>query len=45
VSDEAQFQGPARCDMNPRWNQAGNALCVDAVSNEGTRQLHVVPVK
>jgi hypothetical protein len=43
MGDEAQFQGPARCDLNPRWNHAGNALCVDAVSVEGTRQLHVVP--
>ncbi|HUG10552.1 MAG TPA: hypothetical protein VMM36_06040 [Opitutaceae bacterium] len=44
MSDEAFFQGLGRCDLNPRWNQAGNALCVDAVGIEGTRQLHIVPV-
>jgi hypothetical protein len=44
MSDEVQFHGPARCDLNPRWNHGGNTLCVDAVGAEGTRQLHVVPV-
>ena len=44
MGDEAQFQGPARCDLNPRWNHTGTALCVDAIGIEGTRQLHIVPV-
>lgn len=45
VADDALFQGPGRCDMNPRWNHAGSALCVDAVGIEGTRQLHIVPAE
>ncbi|HEY5551208.1 MAG TPA: hypothetical protein VIK52_04930 [Opitutaceae bacterium] len=43
-SDEALFHGPSRCDLNPRWNHAGNALCIDAVGIEATRQLHIVSV-
>lgn len=39
--DDAHFRGPARCDLNPRWNAGGNAICVDAIGPEGTRQLHV----
>jgi hypothetical protein len=42
--EEGLFVGTTRCDLSPRWNRAGNALCVDAIDAEGTRQLHIVQV-
>jgi hypothetical protein len=42
--DDSLFVGTTRCDLSPRWNRAGNALCIDAIDGEGTRQLHVVNV-
>ncbi len=34
--------GDLRCDLHPRWNRTGDAVCVDALAADGTRQLHVV---
>jgi hypothetical protein len=42
--EESLFVGAGRCDLSPRWNRAGNALCIDAIGAEGTRQLHIVPL-
>jgi len=42
--DESAFVGTTRCDLSPRWNRAGDALCIDAIDAEGTRQLHIVNV-
>ncbi|MBM3744865.1 MAG: hypothetical protein FJW34_03600 [Acidobacteria bacterium] len=41
---EQRFQsGDLRCDLHPRWDRTGTAVCVDALdSRDGTRQLHVV---
>jgi len=35
-----RFKGPLRCDLHPRWNRAGNQVCVDSV-HEGSRQLYL----
>ena len=32
---------PLRCDLHPRWNRAGNRVCVDSLC-DGTRQMYVV---
>ena len=39
---EKRFMGGAvRCDLHPRWNRPGTAICVDALAAAaGTRQLH-----
>jgi hypothetical protein len=36
------LSGDLRCDLHPRWDRAGGAVCVDALASDGTRQLHVV---
>jgi len=37
------LRGPLRCDLHPRWNRTGDAICIDALEPvNGTRQLHVV---
>jgi len=36
------ISGHLRCDFHPRWNQAGDAICFDAIEQKnGTRQLHI----
>lgn len=43
---EPRFLGSdLRCDLHPRWNHTGDAICVDALAADGTRQLHVVRVE
>jgi len=37
------ISGDLRCDLHPRWNRTGDALCIDALASDGTRQLHVGP--
>jgi hypothetical protein len=32
-----------RCDLHPRWNRSGDAICIDSV-HEGERQMYVVDV-
>ncbi|MAS36361.1 MAG: hypothetical protein CL610_20315 [Anaerolineaceae bacterium] len=36
--------GDLRCDLHPRWNRDGTAICVDAQAPDRTRQLHIVNV-
>jgi hypothetical protein len=36
------FGGELRCDLHPRWDRTGTAICFDALESNGwTRQLHV----
>jgi hypothetical protein len=36
------FGGDLRCDLHPRWNRTGTAICFDALETRTwTRQLHV----
>lgn len=38
--------GDLRCDLHPRWNRTGDAICFDAIEPaDGTRQLHVAEVE
>jgi Tol biopolymer transport system component len=40
------MSGDLRCDLHPRWNRAGNAVCFDALETKGwTRQLHVAQLE
>jgi hypothetical protein len=40
------MSGDLRCDLHPRWNRAGNAICFDALETKGwTRQLHVAQLE
>ncbi|WP_025598940.1 hypothetical protein [Burkholderia sp. WSM2230] len=32
-----------RCDLHPRWNHNGSAVCIDSV-HEGARQMYVIDV-
>jgi len=38
-----QYRGEIRCDLHPRWNRAGTAVCFDSV-HEGQRQMYVMDV-
>jgi len=34
--------GNVRCDLHPRWNRTGDAVCFDSMDTSSwTRQLHV----
>lgn len=37
----AYANGDTRCDLHPRWRSSGDAICFDAISADGTRQLHI----
>jgi hypothetical protein len=37
--------GDLRCDLHPRWNRSGDAICFDALDKNGVRQLHVATAK
>ena len=37
--------GDLRCDLHPRWNRTGDAICFDALDKNGTRQLHIATLK
>lgn len=36
--------GPLRCDLHPRWNRAGNQVCVDSL-HDGTRQMYLFDLR
>jgi len=36
------ISGDLRCDFHPRWNQAGDSVCFDAIDQKtGARQVHI----
>lgn len=38
-----RYDNDCRCDLHPRWNRAGNMVCIDSV-HEGKRGLYIIPV-
>jgi hypothetical protein len=41
--EPAQFAGPLRCDLHPRWDRTGSQVCFDS-THDGTRQLYTLDV-
>jgi len=40
--EKRYLSGDLRCDLHPRWNRIGDAICIDAIDRAtGTRQLHI----
>ena len=38
-----RYDNDCRCDLHPRWNHAGNKICIDSV-HEGKREMYVISV-
>ena len=38
-----RYDNDCRCDLHPRFNRAGDAVCIDSV-HEGKRGLYVIPL-
>lgn len=38
-----RYDNDCRCDLHPRWNRAGNKICIDS-THEGKRALYVIPL-
>ncbi len=38
-----KYDNNCRCDLHPRWNRAGNKVCIDSV-HDGKRGLYVLPI-
>jgi hypothetical protein len=43
-SPKSRWWGEIRCDLHPRWNRDGTAVCIDSV-HTGERQMYVVDVR
>lgn len=43
LSAPFRYDNDCRCDLHPRWNRAGDKICIDSV-HEGKRELYVIPV-
>jgi len=43
VFSPLRYRDDCRCDLHPRWNRRGDAVCIDSV-HEGRRGLYVIPV-
>jgi hypothetical protein len=42
MKEKRYYTGDLRCDLHPRWNRTGDAICFDALETRNwTRQLHV----
>ena len=38
-----KYVGDCRCDLHPRWNRRGDAVCIDS-THEGRRGMYMIPV-
>ena len=43
VFSPLRYRDDCRCDLHPRWNRRGDAVCIDSV-HEGRRGLYVIDV-
>ena len=43
VFSPLRYRGDCRCDLHPRWNRRGDALCIDS-THEGKRGMYLIPV-
>lgn len=39
-----RYDNDVRCDLHPRWNHAGDKVCIDSV-HEGKRGMYVINIK
>lgn len=39
-----RYDNDCRCDLHPRWNNKGDAICIDSV-HEGRRGLYMIPIE
>ncbi|MCD8368963.1 MAG: glycosyltransferase family 2 protein [Clostridiales bacterium] len=39
-----RYDNDCRCDLHPRWNRAGDKICIDSV-HDGKRGLYVIDIK
>ena len=43
VHSPLKYVGDCRCDLHPRWNRTGDAVCIDS-THEGRRAMYKIPV-